>query len=356
MHRRPLAAAIVGTLLAACACHADPMPAPATRPTTRPAPAIDAAVPSADGTELTFPDAVTIANGDVRLAFSPGAGRVVDFGRAGGPNLLWVAGPDPSPVEGADRLSPGEPRAYYNLGGDKAWMTVQSLWERAFGKQGWPPDGVVDGRAWTVVERGDRRLVCESAESPHLGVVVRRTFALDDAGPVVRITNDLRRVRANVFPLTVWTVTQVRHPEFVLLGTADAPPAAWADDPKSPPDTTPVDGALLWTVPADRAGLAQKTATTGGWVAGSFGDDLGGDVFLQSTAVDPDGSYPDGTNAQSFLFSDYVELELLSPSSHPKPGESLKNRVTWRLIPREGRSARDLLPAIERAVEADRAE
>ena len=351
MNTRPVAAIAVAALLTAGPAPADPM-SPATRPTTRPAPAIDATAPSADGAVLTFPDAVSLDNGAVRLAYSPGAGRVVEFGRSGGPNLLWISPPDPAPMRGADRLDPGDPRVYHNLGGEKLWATVQSMWGRAYGSDNWPPDGVIDGSAWTVVEQNDRRIVCESGESPHLGIVARRTYELDADQPVVRVTNELRRVRPNVFPVFPWTVAQVRVPEFALLGTTDSPPAAWTDDPKSPPATEPADGALVWTIPADTAGLGQKTATTGGWVAGVFADD----VFLQSTDVDPDGSYPDGSNAQVYLGETYLELELLAPSTHPDVGESASNEITWRLVPRDGRSVAELLPVLERAVAQDRAE
>ncbi|MBB6431316.1 DUF4380 domain-containing protein [Algisphaera agarilytica] len=278
--------------------------------------------------KITFEDAVKIDNGVVRLAVSPSVGRVVEFGYVGQPNLLWVNTQDIFDT-------PPGPDTYYNIGGDKLWVAPQPLWKNAFGHDNWPPEGVIDGAAWTLVEQKRDSITIQSPESPDYGVVVRRTFQLPASKSQAVITNQIVRLRANPHPLQLWTVTQIKEPDTAVLDIAK-------DGPEMPTpfvkmtDETPVKvegyvrligegGAVAWTQQGD---VHAKLGTLGRWVAGVYD----GVVFRQSTKFDANAAYPEASSVQVYRAGDYTELELLSPLIQLAPGESMSNTVTWALI------------------------
>lgn len=278
--------------------------------------------------KITFEDAVKIDNGVVRLAVSPSVGRVVEFGYVGQPNLVWINTQDIYDT-------PPGPDTYYNIGGDKLWVAPQALWKSAVGHDAWPPEGVIDGAAWTLVEQKRDSITIQSAESPDYGVVVRRTFRLPPSTSQAVITNQVVRLRANPHPLQLWTVTQVTEPDAAVLDIAK-------DGPEMPStfismtDETPEKikghvrligegGAVEWT---QTGGTPAKLGTLGRWVAGVY-DSV---VFRQSTKFDPNAAYPEASSVQVYRADQYIELELLSPLIQLAPGESMSNTVTWALI------------------------
>jgi hypothetical protein len=225
--------------------------------------------------------------------------------------------------------------AYFNYGGDKLWPTVQALWGRAFGGGNWPPDGVIDGEPWTVVERGARHVMLRSAVSPDLGVVAERRIELVEDRPAVHLRNRLTRVQRNPFPVHLWTVTQVQTPPAVMLDVAaDRPAVQGLWDPFGKPQAFAPDNpqvlgekaALYWQL---NPGEHRKVGTFGRWVAGLY-PDL---IFLQQTTFDPQGAYPDRSSAQVYNDANLTELELLSPMVHLQPGQTLENHVVWQLLP-----------------------
>ncbi len=292
------------------------------------APVAESPTTKAPSAQIVFDDAVEITNGIVRLAVSPAAGRVVSFGYAGGENLLWINQDsiyDPPTV--AD--------AYYNIGGDKLWVAPQPLWKNAFGHDTWPPDGVLDGQAWTLVEQAADSLTIQSPESADYGVVVRRTFELPPKKSQAVITNAILRLRANPHPLQIWTVTQINEPLAAVLDVAaDAPemPTAFIKMTDETPakvegyvQTLGEGGAIEWT---QQGNAHAKLGSLGRWVAGVYD----GMIFRQSTDFDPNGAYPEASSVQVYRAGDYTELELLSPLIQLAPGETLTNTVTWALV------------------------
>ena len=290
--------------------------------------------PATPAPPRSFPDAVALDNGVVRLEVSPAVGRVVSFGPAGGRNLIWIA-------PATEPLAPGEEPGYDNVGGDKLWPTSQMLWQAATGNTRWPPDGVIDGAAWELVVADGERIVIRSPESAAYGAVVTREFRLEDGRPRAVLRNTLLRTAANPFPLSAWTVTQVQTPDTAVLDAAGDRPAG---TPASVPLTestaektvgrldTPgggASGAVTW----EQAGPAHaKLGSYGRWVAAVY-DDL---TFLQSTAYDPEGGYLDASSVQVYRAAAYLELELWSPLAQLRPGEELSNEVVWELLPTGG--------------------
>lgn len=293
-----------------------------------PAPIAETPAPAAAPAEIVFDDAIEITNGVVRLAVAPSVGRVVHFGYAGGDNLLWISKDDIYDT-------PPGPGNYYNIGGDKLWVAPQPLWKSAFGHDNWPPEGVIDGSAWTVVEQADDSITIQSPESPDYGVVVRRTFHLPPSKSQAVITNAILRIQANPHPLQIWTVTQINPPATAVLDIAKDGPAMPSAFLKMT-DETPakVEGyvqilgegdAVEWTLKGD---AYAKLGSLGRWVAGVYD----GTIFRQSTRFDTHGAYPEASSVQVYRAGDYTELELLSPLVQLAPGETLSNTVTWALV------------------------
>src|SRR5690606_11605450 len=107
---------------------------------------------------------------------------------------------------------------------------------------------------------------------------------------------------------------------------------------------------LSATLESDRVSLAEdeswvrfdyvvshgrKIGTLGDWVA-SVWDDY---AFIQTTRYIADAAYPDASSSQVFYDQNYLELELLSPTRHLQPGQTLSNVVNWWLIPRDEKGA-----------------
>lgn len=284
------------------------------------------AEPSSDE-RLTFADQVVLRNDQVQVAVSPQAGRIVWFGPAEGRNLLWIN------TQAGNTPYIGGGRTYYNLGGDKIWPLVQSLWARAFGEGNWPPDGVLDGQPWELIDQGDHHVTMQSPLSPHLGVQIRRVIRLSPTRGQVTIQNRITQVQPTIYPVMIWSITQVHPPQYSLLGISPDQPL---DTPWTPLSrgvetsriTLSDDGH--WARFDYGAGGGQKIGTLGTWVAGVW-DDY---AFVQATQYHPGGSYPDASSAQVYYDENVLELEMLSPAEHLQPGKTLTNTVHWWLIPR----------------------
>jgi hypothetical protein len=296
---------------------------PATQPAT--APAVD--------TRLVFDDAIALTNPLIRLEVSPSVGRIIHFGPTGGANLFWInteRGVEKGPTRGE--------LTYRNYGGDKIWPTLQAIWPRAYGGQGqWPPDGIIDGQAWTLIDRSERRLVMQSPQAAHLGIQVKREIELHETEPRVTIRNTITRQKANIFPVHVWTISQVRWPNYVLMDVAHdrTMDQTWIPMGGKNVETLvqPIgdDAAIRFDIEPKRGG-GNKVGTLGRWLAAVWDDH----IWYQWTDFDPAGMYPDASSVQIYYDGNYTELELLSPMLHLKPGESLSNTVTWQLTPRAG--------------------
>ena len=288
----------------------------------------------APGEPLAVEDQITLDNGRLRVGVSAELGRVVDLGLSGGRNLLWMNGQ----AAGGEATQGDETRRkhYVNWGGDKIWPTPQIMWERATGNALWPPDGVLDGGAWSVTRHSDRSLTMESQQSPHYGIIIKRQVDLDTTEARVLITNTIRRVSRNPFPVHIWSVTQVLPPRLVLLNIEPQRPMQQplvqmlskntSERLKDHLDINPQRDVVTWRIGPDHA---LKIGTFGNWIAAVY-DEV---VFLQSSQLDPDGAYPDLSSMQCYLGEGYVELETLSPLVQLAEGEETTNRVEWRLVP-----------------------
>lgn len=323
--------------------HASP-PSP---PTASTAPA---GQPARDGLG-DFGDERVLRRDDITLAFSPRVGRVVWFGKTGGENLLWI-----NPKQ-SDQPHHGRRNPYRNVGGDKIWAAPQPLWPRLLeGGDEWPPDGVIDGQPWEILEHDDDKLVVESRFSPGWGVRVRRSFelvALQSSDPkksrpeqveaaehAVIITTTLARPRPHPGLVHAWSVTQVKPPQRVILDalrpTRDGEPwLPMMGDDAFAQGIEPVEDAMhgpavSWTPTRNEHGQfhSGKAGTFGRSIRAFYGDL----VFVQEHRQSHTAAYADGSNVQLYVAEQhYVELELLSPTRHLQADESMSHTVRWSL-------------------------
>ena len=289
-----------------------------------------------------------LVNPSIEVGVSAPLGRITRFGPRGGENLIWLA-------DSVNEVEPVgvEQEGYVNRGGDKVWTTLQAMWSRTHGVENWPPDPSLDGPAWTLERLGERRCRLTSPVSPHTQLQVVRLIELHDTEPLVTITNTLQRPEYSPFPVMIWSVSQTVMPRYALLGVSQPRPqgtvggpyhALWkyGEDDNVSANVSPLLGgkAVRWDLTHEGGG---KIGTLGSWCAAVFDTH----AWVQQTAFNPSGSYPDASNIQTYTHGEYLELETLSPQVHLAPGERFTNRVIWRLLEVDGEDAEALAARIE---------
>ena len=284
------------------------------------------AFPSAP--QATHRDSIMLKNDHLELEVSPAIGRITGLKRPGGRQLIWLNTAEAVRQGQADRVT--NPKVWVNYGGDKAWTSLQDEWPDR-----WPPDPVIDGAPYTVVEVSKRRLVMESGVGSRDGMTIRRTITLEADAARVRVDNVLTQVEPVETWAHVWSVTQARRPRWVLLDVS--------------PDRQDMPEGFDWILRRDAAdhpriefdrGLSAvrlfpdtyrdaKPGTVGQWLAAVY-DEV---VFLQRSAVDPAGYFAERAALEVYSADGFVELETLSNARRLKPGETIEHTVFWELIP-----------------------
>jgi hypothetical protein len=243
-------------------------------------------------------------------------GRIIGFGYRGGPNLLWV-NPDP-PTEG-----------YRNPGGDRLWPTIQPLWPRVYGGRFWPPDPILDGQPWTVTLPGPDRVIMQSRPQPRLGIVATRQLTLHPNR--LEIRNTLVRVKPSIFPVCIWTNTQVPVTDGVHLHVDQQLPPA---EPYVNLMAEPIDYGNSLIIQPQRVTWDAAAVPRGkiGTLGSTLEVPVGRATLRQTADFRPGGSYPDGSNLQVYRHHGYLEIETLGEMVHLEPGESVSHTVVWTLI------------------------
>lgn len=285
---------------------------------------------------------VVISNGEILLSVNPSVGRVVEFRRLDGPNLMRI--PDASVLTDAKP----ESNSYQIYGGDQLWPAQQARWGDIGGSGGWPPLQEMDGPNWTLVDQSDSHITIQSPEGPLLGLVATRRFELSPDDPKVTIINTFERkslpAQAADIPVNIWSVTGIVEPQVTLAGVRTDRPGqeAFTSLSSNAGDLTTVldDGfAVLFENRAHGSGepvsgQSSKVGTHGDWLAAVYA----GDIFLQRSKYDPEGLFPDDAAVEIFssqaVGTEYVELEVLSPAEMLQVGEKMTNVVQWHLLKR----------------------
>ena len=270
--------------------------------------------------------AYKLTNGAVEAVVVPEIGRVMRFGKVGGPNLLWN---NPQ----AQLTNDG----WKNYGGDKTWLSPQSNWKVFHGSAGWPPEPALDGlpQKADVLTGGKLQLTTPLSKT---GIRVIRTLYFDENGEFV-IEQTARKESGEPLQAGLWSISQVVPGEAVFFAIN--------------PDTQYKDGLYRWNnnaaLPAER--VRPNLIKIEPRAAGS-GTKMGFDTKISALAsvsdgvawvqksARPDGDYPDGASEAGFPTELYVngdpkvyyqELEILGPLQTFYKGASWTHTVRWSL-------------------------
>ncbi len=271
-----------------------------------------------------WPGCYRISNGKVSLVVAPAIGRIVYYGPAAGPNLLW----EQAGLRGKTVTLAQGRKEWANFGGDKLWPAPQSKWN-------WPPDPYLDGigHTATALKGGSVRLV--SAASPDSGIRFERVITMDAADGSVTIRNTMLNTGDQDVEWSVWEVAQVAEPrwcEMPIVASAGLPKGWTAIGPNVP--QAGYVAARPGSVRLRRH--AAKAAKIGGWSPhGLVRARVGAWELTLRATVEPEGGYPDGGCPQEIFSSPdplkYMELELLGPVRLLQPGDSQTLTTIWSL-------------------------
>ncbi len=268
--------------------------------------------------------AYRMANKQVELVFVPQIGRVMRYGYVGEANLLWE---NPALLGKTTAFNP-PPTDWTNYGGDKLWPAPQKVW-------GWPPDPVMDSAPQKVTLTDDKRLKIEGAVSPKHNLSFVRTITLEPQGTGVTFENVLVNHDKKAAQWAVWQVTQVNAPDRLRMPLN--PKGAFKKGYYVFQGSEPVkDKIQVLTDEVQLTRDSMKSAKIGGdsplgWLTA----DKGAVRFEISSKRQVGKTYADdGCSLEIYTNPDplpYIELELLSPLTTIKPGQTLSMTTKWFL-------------------------
>src|SRR5208283_981033 len=158
-----------------------------------------------------WPDSLLLSNGLVEAVVVPAIGRVMQLrlvGELDGP--FWE-----NPALAA-RNAVADPNDWSNFGGDKAWPSPQSDWDRLAGR-GWPPPAGFDGRPMEASIDESAAVTLVSPIDAGYGIRVRRRIELSPDRPVMTVTTTYEKVAGGPLEVAVWVITQLKDPVVVSV-------------------------------------------------------------------------------------------------------------------------------------------
>lgn len=289
--------------------------------------------------------AYKLTDGRTEAIIVPEIGRVMSFGKVGGPNLLWNAAQAPKNA------------GWKNFGGDKTWLAPQGSWKQFHGSDNWPPDPAFDGTPHRaeVLSGGKLRLTTPLSVT---GIRLTRVMYFDANGEFV-IEQTARKEKGAPIRAGLWSITQTVPGEAVFLPVN--PRSTYAggfrrfEAPSEAQKLALVKPNLLRITPANEGGGLKFGVDA---TVSSIASLRDGVAFLQKTAQ-PQGNYPDaqgqgaGLPVEIFVLGDaksfYVEMELLGPLKTFAVGGKSTQTVRWSLHTLPSKNANS--PAVADAVE-----
>jgi len=270
-----------------------------------------------------------LCNADFELAVSSQTGRIVRYGRIGGPNVLWT---NPRPQEAKTPF-----KGWLNWGGDKVWIWPEEDWKVWTGiKQ--PPGDPATG-PYTVEVHG-RHMRMVSPVIAEYGVRIVREITLAPSGPRVTLENRIEKVAPCRFDLPVapWMVTQLPAPRHIYARiSSGATGTGYQNFPPNPWDGVQSIG---------RVRVMERPRSP--WVKIGLDADIlavpvGQDLFISRVVVPASGVYEPHRRAQVFSDPDnsdfrpkgigpYIEFEFTAPDTRLKPGETNSMTVIWDFV------------------------
>jgi hypothetical protein len=279
-----------------------------------------------------WPEAFRLSNGAAELVVVPAVSRILHYGPAGGPNLLWLNSSVAGRPPGAEQWT--------NYGGSKTWIWPEHEWTTRRGSAWPPPTDLPDTIASTAEIRGDGCLRLTSSLIPGFGLTLVREVRLAETGTQVAIRSELRKDGAASFPIAAWTVTQV--PADGALFARLAKGSRLAEGFKAyfgsfAAVTREAGCVLAIERRSDAYAKIGMDADLLAWQRGEW-------LFVErpAGAETPTTDFALGDRAQIYSHFDadpalpagvsYVELELTSPMSAPSLGESVTLETSWELL------------------------
>lgn len=288
-----------------------------------------AAPPTLERTIYHGAAAFRLSDGKTEAVIVPEfSGRIMRYGAVGGHNWLWNSGPK----------KPGG--KWTNLGGDKCFIGPHFDWNLFSTKSLWPPPFPAwDGAPHEVAELSGARLRTISPVWDGFEVRIIREFSFDETGALV-ISQRLEKSGDTPVFISAWTVSQAAPPDAVFIPLNPKSAYAGGFYPWKP---LPAEALVEKVSPT----LLRLNPTSG------TGYKIGSDSSVPSIAAVVDrtvwlqraefqaGNYPDGADGAGFPIEyynhnaagagQYIELELLSPRSALKKGESITHNIRWSL-------------------------
>jgi hypothetical protein len=298
--------------------------------------------------KTTFFDrpAYSLTDGRTQAIVVPEIGRIMSYGKVGGPNLLWNA----PTAKGIDW-------GWKNYGGDKNWLAPQSAWPATQGK-GWPPDPAFDGQPHQLEVLSGGRLQLTSSLSASSGMRFIRTLYYADNGDLV-IEQTVCKEKGAPLQASIWNITQTAPGQAVFLpmnlGSNYKGGFVQLQGKEGTGSFEAVKPNLLRVLPTQEGGGLKIGVDSSVSSIASVRD---GVAFLQK-APKPIGTYPDGVEGAGFpvefyIYSNpklfYYEMELLGPMKTFKPGGKSTHTMRWSLhdLPSQDVNSPEVVEVVEK--------
>ena len=288
-------------------------------------------------------DCYEISNSIVRLVVVPQiGGRIMEYS-LDGENALWQNESELGKTSGPDIG-----RTWRNYGGYKAWNAPQSSWRKN------NKDCYYDSMPASVEILPDGHGV-RVTNSPvdHLGFQFVREISLSDTTSRVRITERMRNISDREISWSVWDVTQVKTPCWVVFPIKEQSKFAGGYSKIYPPNKM-----LQQVTKVGNIGILQYNNATENWATDAMGGWMayikGQLAYTKHWPTRLVGvTYPDGGCDAKFYtcgtkYPDcYAEMGVMGPIVTLKPGEQTALIEDWFLT-RLNQSAKDIPDVIER--------
>jgi hypothetical protein len=258
---------------------------------------------------------------------------ILEYLTEAGPRItgLWIKGSDTNLMGTAPSLNLETPYGvFHGRGGHRLWHSPEIF-----------PRTYIPDNAGVTVERAGGKVSLTAPVEPLTGIQKAIVFELDPHEPQVTLTHTLTNHSPWPVELAPWAITMMAMGGVAILpdqvpGTPHEsllPDRRWAlwpySDLHDPRVELANDYMLIHAAPRENAfkiGYANKA----GWLAYY----LAGTLFVKRFSPQPDAAYPDfGCSAETYVKTEFLELETLGPLSTIQPSASVTHVETWRLYP-----------------------
>lgn len=284
-------------------------------------------------------ETIEISNSEIKVLVVPETGRIMHYSFINGENILY----ENSDLEGI-AFSTGE---YYkndteieapNVGGNRVLPCSEDYFHLITGSRH-VPDPFINASSYTV-KLLSNGVVVESPISKLLGVQIKRTITISEAGTEVEIQQELiKKIPAKndeleKIPLTIWSLSKIKTPNISYTKITENSIfkegfsiSKWPDAKNYAEENVIVNDGILKLKSSEefpqKIGLDAKKG-----VAGYLKNTL----FIEQFKFDENATYPDnGTSVTIFGNHLFTELECLSPEKTLAIGESIQYDLHWSL-------------------------